>query len=67
MQNLACPRCVWEEEDGGGDGWDEDVGLEVNGDELEVQQSWFLGDILDCEVGADRAVGARVAAAWGRW
>ena len=27
----------------------------------------FLGDVLDSEGGAERAVRARVAAAWGNW
>ncbi|MPC64136.1 hypothetical protein E2C01_058248 [Portunus trituberculatus] len=33
----------------------------------EVQKSYYLGDMLDCEAGAERAVRLRVAAAWGIW
>ncbi|XP_063851530.1 uncharacterized protein LOC135094941 [Scylla paramamosain] len=62
-QNFVCPRCVRDEEGGGGGGDDEDVGLEVNGGVLDC----YLGDMLDCEVGVERAVRARVAVAWGRW
>ena len=33
----------------------------------EVQQFCYLGDMLDCEAGVERAVRVRVAAAWQRW
>ncbi len=33
----------------------------------EVQQFCYLRDVLDCGAGVERAVRARVAAAWGRW
>ena len=50
------------------DGVDENAGLVVDGGVLEeVQQFCYLGDVLDCEAGVERAVRARVAAAWGRW
>ena len=32
-----------------------------------VSQFCYLGDELDSERGAERAVRARVAAAWGKW
>ena len=32
-----------------------------------VTQFCYLGDALDSEGGAERAVRARVAAAWGKW
>ena len=32
-----------------------------------VTQFCYLGDVLDSEGGAERAVRARVAAAWGKW
>ena len=32
-----------------------------------VTQFCYLGDVLDREGGAERAVRARVAAAWGKW
>ncbi len=61
--------CQGEEEkgvDGGDDA--EDARLVVDGGELEeVQQFCYLGDVLDCEAGVERAVRARVAAAWRRW
>ena len=42
--------------------------LVVNGGVLEeVEQFCFLGDVLDCEAGVERAVRARVTAAWRRW
>ncbi|MPC38453.1 hypothetical protein E2C01_031960 [Portunus trituberculatus] len=60
VQNFVCPRCVEEEESGDGSG-DEDVGFEVNGGVLEEVQQFWLGDMLDCEVGTERAVRLRVA------
>ena len=32
-----------------------------------VTQFCYLGDVLDSEGGAERAVRARVAVAWGKW
>ena len=32
-----------------------------------VTQFCYLGDVLDSEGGAEKAVRARVAAAWGKW
>ena len=32
-----------------------------------VEQFCYLGDVLDCEAGVERAVRARVTAAWRRW
>ena len=53
---------------GEGDGDGGDDGLVVDGGVLEeVQQFCYLGDMLDCEAGVERAVRARVAAAWQRW
>ena len=34
---------------------------------LVVTQFCYLGDVLDSECGAERAVRARVAAVWGKW
>ena len=54
--------------DGDDDGGDGDGGLVVDGGVLEeVQQFCYLGDVLDCEAGVERAVRARVTAAWKRW
>jgi hypothetical protein len=33
----------------------------------EVENFCHLGDVLDCEAGLGRKVGARVAAAWSSW
>ena len=70
MLNFICPRCAREGEleDGDGNGVDEGPGLVVNGGMLqEVEQFCYLGDVLDCESGVERAVRARVTAAWRRW
>ena len=48
---------------GGGEG-----GIVVEGGVIGVvTQFCYLGDVLDSEGGAERAVRARVAAAWGKW
>ena len=55
------------EETGHGDE-NEDAKLVVDGGVLdEVQQFCYLGDVLDCEAGVERAVRSRVAIAWARW
>lgn len=42
--------------------------MEVEGEVVEeVKQFRYLGDVLDCEGGVERAVRARVAAAWMKW
>jgi len=33
----------------------------------EVDEFFYLGNVLDCEAGLERAVRARVAAAWKKW
>ena len=33
----------------------------------EVQEFCYLGDVLDCVAGVERAVRARVSAAWKKW
>ena len=52
--NFQCPTCVGGVVVGSGI-----VGV--------VTQFCYLGDVLDSEGGAERAVRARVAAAWGKW
>ena len=32
-----------------------------------MQEFSYLGDVLDCEAGVERAVRARVSAAWKKW
>ena len=44
-----------------GETWDG----ETLGGQIEVVQEFsYLGDVLDCEAGVERAVRARVSAAW---
>ena len=62
---IVCPRCPREGE--GGDGIRDEKGpwLVINGGMLkEVEQFCYLGDVLDCEAGVERAVRARVTATW---
>ena len=33
----------------------------------EVKQFCYLGDVLECGGGSERAIKARVGAAWGKW
>ena len=64
VRNFVCPRCAREETAEN----EERAGLEVNGGTLEeVQQFCYLGDVLDCEAGVERAVRARVATSWKKW
>ena len=68
MQNFVCPSSVQRE--GEDDNQSESEGARLEVDEgviKEVEQFCYLGDILDCEAGVERAVRARVAIAWGRW
>ena len=72
LRSEKSPRgaklCARKREDGNDYGDDEGPGLEVNGGMLEeVEQFCYLRDVLDCEGGAERAVRARVTAAWRRW
>ena len=64
VRDFVCPTCVR----GVVNDADNDADLPVNGGFLEkVQQFCYLGDVLDCEAGVERAVRARVALAWDRW
>ena len=57
---LPMPYMCW---GGGGEG-----GVVVEGCVVGVvSQICYLGDVLDSEGGAERAVRARVAAAWAKW
>ena len=52
-----CPKSAREGEGGDDNGHDEGPGLVVNGGMLEeVEQFCYLGDVLDCEGGVERAV-----------
>ncbi len=67
VQDFICPKCVWKDDCGeGGHGGSD--GLVVDGGVLEeVQQFFYLGDMMDCEAGVEKAVRMRVAAALRRW
>ena len=58
VQNFHCPECkkdkVREEKRDG---------ITLGGQIEEVQEFCYLGDVLDCEAGVERAVRARVRAA----
>ena len=62
IKHFQCPKCkrgVKEEDEGG---------LMTKGGEIkEVQEFCYLGDVVDCEAGVERAVRARVTAAWNAW
>ena len=42
-------------------------GTTLGGQIEEVQEFCYLGDVLDCEARVERAVRARVSAAWKEW
>ena len=62
VQNFKCPECkkdkVKEDKRDG-----TTLGRQIE----EVQEFCYLGDVLDCEAGVERAVRARVSAAWKEW
>ena len=61
---LPMPYVCW----GGGDGGGGEGGVVVEVSVVRVvTQFCYLGDVLDSEGGAERAVRSRVAAAWGKW
>ena len=64
VQNFKCPKCIR--------GIDRvELGKEglviEDGRIEEVHEFCYLGDVLDCDAGVERAVRARVAAAWKKW
>lgn len=62
VQGYRCPRCVQ------GRPPDDDDSLEVSDMTIkEVEEFCYLGDVIDAEAGAERAVRARTAAAWKKW
>ena len=56
---FQCPACAW-----GGNGRAVGAGGGVVG---EVKQFCYLRDVLECGGGSERAIRARVGAAWGKW
>ncbi len=66
--SFICPKLVLKDDCGEGDGGGGSAGQVVDGGVLEeVQHFCYLGDMLDCEAGVERAVRARMAAAWRIW
>ena len=54
---CTCPRCAREGEGGDDNGNDKGPGFVANGGMLEeVEQLCYLGNVLDCETGVERAV-----------
>ena len=42
-------------------------GITLGGQIEEVQKFCYLGDVLDCEAGVEKAMRARLSAAWKIW
>ena len=42
-------------------------GIALGGQIEEVQEFCYLGNVLDCKAGVERAVRAKVSAAWKKW
>ena len=42
-------------------------GIALGGQTEKVQEFCYLGNVLDCEAGVERAMRARVSAAWKEW
>ena len=56
---FQCPACAWGSAGGA---------IGVGGGVVdEVKQFCYLGDVLECGGGSERAIRARVMAAWGKW
>ena len=63
VQNFECPLCRR-----GNNRKEEERGLITTGGRIEeVDEFCYLGNVLDCEAGVEKAVRARVAAAWTKW
>ena len=70
VQHFVCPGCVRRAQrpDQAQGPQHEDGTMDVVGGRLrEVDSFCYLGNIMDCEAGLERAVRARVAAAWMKW
>jgi hypothetical protein len=66
VAGFCCPACVRRRRGEVVEAVEESI--EVDGEVVrEVKQFCYLGDVLDSEGGAKRAVRARVSAAWGKW
>ena len=60
--DFVCPRCVTGSLSGG------ESPIEVDGEVVEAVESFcYLGDMISCEGGAERAIKTRTAAAWRKW
>ena len=63
VHNFQCPKCRREEEREVAEG-----GLRTKDGKIEeVTEFCYLGVVLDCEAGVERAVRTRVSAAWKKW
>jgi len=62
VQGFQCQSCKERRNIGG------DRELSTTGARIDkVDEFCYLGNILDCKAGLERAVRARVAAAWKKW
>lgn len=62
--SFRCPACLRSPNQGE----EKAVKCIIDGDEIEMVKDFcYLGDVLCCEGGADRAVKARISAAWRKW
>ena len=61
IQNFKCPECKKDKMT------EEKRDATTLGRQIEEGQEFYLGDMLDCEAGVERAVRARVGAAWKKW
>ena len=63
VQDFQCPSCRI-----GTNGVEGQRGLITTGGRIEeVDEICYLGNVLDCEAGIEKAVRARVAVAWKKW
>ena len=62
VQNFKCPECKKDK----GREEKRDV-ITLGGQIEEVQEFCYLGNVLYCEAGVERAVRARGSAAWKKW
>ena len=61
VSNFQCPKCKTGKE------VDVESLMTTSGEIKEVQEFCYLGVVVDCEAGVERAVRAMVAAAWNKW
>ena len=66
-QNYVCPTCVHPRTDA--DAVTDQIVFGPDSENVieEVQTFTYLGDVVDCDGGVERAVRGRLAAAWSKW